>query len=66
MENNEVMDETDYLLRSSANSRRLLESIEEVEKSKASAMLGVLNKYQTKQSEMPEGIMGYNKNWRNA
>ena len=42
------------------------DSIEEVEKSKASAMLGVLNKYQTKQSEMPEGIMGYNKNWRNA
>ena len=40
------------------------DSIEEVEKSKASAMLGVLNKYQTKQSEMPQGIMGYNKNWR--
>jgi hypothetical protein len=42
------------------------DSIEEVEKSKASAMLGVLNKYQTKQNEMPQGIMGYNKNWRNA
>ena len=42
------------------------ESIEDVEKSKASAMLGVLNKYQTKQNEVPEGIVGYNKNWRNA
>ncbi len=42
------------------------DSIEDVEKSKASAMLGVLNKYQTKQNEMPKGIMGYNKNWRNA
>jgi len=42
------------------------DSIEEVEKSKASAMLGALNKYQTKQKEVPEGIMGYNKNWRNV
>ena len=41
-------------------------TIEEIEKSKASAMLGVLNKYQTKQSKTPEHIMGYNKNWRNA
>ena len=32
MEDNEVIDETDYLLRSSANARRLLESIKEVEK----------------------------------
>ena len=32
MEDNEVTGETDYLLRSSANARRLLESIEEVEK----------------------------------
>ncbi len=40
------------------------DSIEEIEKSKASAMLGVLNKYQTKQSKTPEHIMGYNKNWR--
>ena len=32
MEDNEVTGETDFLLRSSANARRLLESIEEVEK----------------------------------
>ena len=31
MEGNEVIDETDYLLRSPANARRLLESIKEVE-----------------------------------
>jgi len=40
------------------------DSIEEVEKKKASTMLGVLNKYQTKQSDIPENVMGYNKNWR--
>ncbi len=40
-------------------------SINEVEKKKASAMLGVLNKYQTKATEIPETIMGYDKNWRN-
>jgi hypothetical protein len=32
MEDNEVIDETDYLLQSPVNARRLLESIEEVEK----------------------------------
>ena len=32
MEDNEVTGETDYLLRSPANARRLKESIEEVEK----------------------------------
>ena len=32
MEDNEVIDETDYLLQSPANARRLLESIKEVEK----------------------------------
>jgi PHD/YefM family antitoxin component YafN of YafNO toxin-antitoxin module len=32
MEDNEVIDETDYLLQSPVNVRRLLESIEEVEK----------------------------------
>lgn len=40
------------------------ESIETVEKTKAAAMLGVLNKYQTKQKVIPENILGYNKNWR--
>ena len=40
-------------------------SINEVEKKKASAMLGVLNKYQTKATEVPDTIMGYDKNWRN-
>ena len=32
MEDNEALDETTYLLRSPANARRLLESIEEVKK----------------------------------
>ena len=32
MEDNEVIDETDYLLQSPVNARRLQESIEEVEK----------------------------------
>jgi antitoxin YefM len=32
MEDNEALDETTYLLRSPENARRLLESIEEVEK----------------------------------
>ena len=32
MKGKEVIEETDYLLRSPANARRLLESIEEVEK----------------------------------
>ena len=32
MEDSEALDETTYLLRSPANARRLLESIEEVEK----------------------------------
>ena len=33
MEDNEVIDETAFLLRSPENARRLLESIEEIEKS---------------------------------
>jgi len=40
------------------------EKIDDVEKKKASAMLGVLNKYQTKQTPIPEEVLGYNKNWR--
>ena len=32
MEDNEALDETDYLLQSPVNARRLLESIEQVEK----------------------------------
>ena len=40
------------------------EDIANVEKKKAAAMLGMLNKYQTKQKAVPEEIQGYNKNWR--
>jgi len=39
-------------------------AIEEVSKKTASAMLGRLNQYQTKQTEIPDDIMGYDKNWR--
>jgi hypothetical protein len=38
--------------------------VEEVRKKTASAMLGKLNQYQTGQTDTPESITGYNKNWR--
>jgi hypothetical protein len=38
--------------------------IEDVSKQTASAMLGRLNQYQNGQSNLPDSIKGYNKNWR--
>lgn len=42
----------------------IYEDISDVDKQKAGAMLGLLNKYQTKQKTPSEEIIGYNKNWR--
>ncbi len=39
-------------------------NITEVSKKTAKKMLGVLNKYQTGSEEIPEGVMGYEENWR--
>ena len=40
------------------------DSIQEVSKETASKMLSLLNEYQTKTKDIPEGITGYNQNWR--
>ena len=39
-------------------------SIKEVSKKVASKMLSMLNEYQTSNKDIPDNIMGYNKNWR--